>query len=165
MAFVHELLNHAVGDTRGGGLAWQTLEVGQNLRLPPTIEMPAPPTLASPTGESIELRREVGPEGAGTWISAPLEEPGVYQLSTGDRGWPVAVNLPANESDLRGMTQESVTAALGDVELQWLGDELPSQSIAEEDERPDFGWSLLLAVLLLAGLECFMAMRFGRHRR
>jgi hypothetical protein len=58
-----------------------------------------------------------------------------------------------------------VVAALGDIEIQWMGDELPSEAMAEDENRADFGWSLLLAVLLLAGVECFMAMRFGRHRR
>jgi hypothetical protein len=165
VAFVHELLNHAVGDTSGGGLAWQTLEAGRELRLPPTLELAESPVLASPSGQNIELRSEIRPDGAGSWVSKPLEEPGVYQLSAADRSWPIAVNLPTRESDLRPLTQQSVAAALGDIEFEWLGDELPSEIAAAPEDRPDFGWSLLLAVLLLAGMECFMAMRFGRHRR
>ncbi len=135
------------------------------LRIPPTIQAATEPTLVSAAGQEIELDREIRPDGAGMWISQPLEEPGVYQLTMGSATWPVAVNLPTTESDLRPLAEQSVVAALGDIEIQWMGDELPSEAMAEDENRADFGWSLLLAVLLLAGVECFMAMRFGRHRR
>ena len=164
VAFVHELLNHAMGDTRGGGVGWQTVEVGEALRVPASLELTAEPTLASPDGQNVSLTREIRPDGSGVWISAPLEHTGVYQLTLSDRQWPVAVNLPTQESDLRPLDQAAVTSALGNIELQWLGDELPVEALAGNENRADFGWSLLLAVLLLACVECFMAMRFGRHR-
>ncbi len=165
VAFVHELLNHAVGETSGGGLAWQTLEVGQELRVPPALAITGEPELVSPGGTGIELRREIREDGSGVWASPPLEEPGVYRLGVGDRGSPVAVNMPAGESDVRPLDEAGVRAALGDVEIVFMGDELPADSLAADEDRADFGWSLLAAVLLLAGLECFMAMRLGRHRR
>ena len=164
VAFVHELLNHAMGDTRGGGVGWQTVEVGQPLRVPASLELAAEPTLVSPEGQNVDLTREIRPDGSGVWISAPLEQVGVYRLALSDRTWPVAVNLPARESDLRPLDQAAVTTALGNIELQWLGDELPVEALAANEDRADFGWSLLLAVLVLACVECFMAMRFGRHR-
>lgn len=164
VAFVHELLNHALGDTSGGGVAWQTLEVGQRLRVPASLELVPQPALTSPEGQNIELSREIRADGAGMWVSPPLEQAGVYELSGMERTWPVAVNLPAHESDLRPLDQAAVTAALGGIELQWLGDELPLEAAGDAEQRADFGWSLLLAVLLLAGVECFMAMRLGRQR-
>jgi hypothetical protein len=164
VAFVHELLNHAMGDTGGGGVGWQTLEVGQPLRVPASLELTAEPTLASPEGQNVNLTREIRADGSGVWISAPVEQVGIYRLTLNQREWPVAVNLPGRESDLRPLDQAAVASALGNVELQWLGDELPADALSANEDRADFGWSLLLAVLLLACVECFMAMRFGRHR-
>lgn len=165
VAFVHELLNHAMGDTSGSGVAWETLEVGEKLRVPASLELTAEPSLLSPAGQDLELSREIRPDGTGVWVTGTLEEVGVYRLSANDRAWPIAVNLAARESDLRPLDEAGVVAALGGIELQWLGDKLPAEAAAADENRADFGWSLLLAVLALACVECFMAMRFGRHRR
>ena len=166
LAFVHELLGHAVGETAGGGVAWQTLTVGDRLVVPPAAQVSGEPALTGPDGQPVPLRREIRADGVGVWQSGPLEFPGVYQLATGERTLPVAVNLAAAESDLRPLDEAGVVAALGDVDLTWSGDELPTPAaLGAEQDRADFGWALLLAVLLLAGFECFIAMRFGRHRR
>ena len=165
-AFVHELLSHAVGDARGGGVAWATLEAGQTLAVPPAIATGGAVVLEGPDGQPVTLSQSVRPDGSAALVSDPLEQVGVYDLRRGEARWPVVVNAPAAESDLRPLDESAVRAALGDVELTMLGDELPAEAaLAGEAGRADFGWSLLLVVLILAASECVLAMRFGRQRR
>ena len=148
-----------------------TQEAGQALVIPPAAAAAgAQPELLDPDGEPVLLERRVRQDGTATWQSAPLEKVGIYRLSGAGLGMggtpvPVAVNFPASESDVRPLNETAVRAALGGIELAYLRDELPSTGLLAEMDRPDFGWSLLLVVLGLAGFEAFLAMRFGHVGR
>src|SRR5690606_15781369 len=100
-------------------------------------------------------------DGTAGWQSPPLEAVGLYTLTgKGSGEMRIAVNFPAAESDVRPMNESAVQSALGDVEVMFLEDELPTAGALTETDRPDFGWTVLLFVLGLAGFEAFLAMRF-----
>ena len=168
-AFVHELLSHAVGNAGGGGgTAWETLDAGGRLTVPANLTAEsnaAPPALETPAGESLPLSRQIRPDGTAVWRSDALEAVGVYSLKRGDKSWPVVVNVPAAESDLRPLDESAARSLLGDVDLTMLGDDLPPEVGSADEARADFGWTLLLIVLGLAAFECVLAMRFGKQRR
>jgi hypothetical protein len=103
--------------------------------------------------------------GQSEYVSKPLEKPGVYSLSTGTEDFKIAVNVPAaQEADVRTVGDAEVKKALGDVDMQMLGDSVPAQ-VAAADEGKDLGWGFMVLVFALLGAECVMAMRFGHHNR
>ena len=164
-AFVHELLRGAVGDS-GGGTSWQTVEVGDALRLPATFAVPAgvTPTLVG-DGPARPFRREVRPDGAGVWTLDAPADPGTYEVRAGDSTAPVAVNFPAAESDVTRADDAAIRAAFGDGatirDLAAAGD---GGAVLDEDAGLDWGWPLLFAVLLLAAAEAAFASHVGRRR-
>jgi hypothetical protein len=75
----------------------------------------------------------------------------------------VAVNVPDDEADIRPLDNPAIRSALGDIDLTLADDQLPA--VASQQTGSDFGWTFMLVVLALVGLECFLAMRFGHYRR
>ena len=158
-ALVHELLsgNVDVGD------AWMNLEVGQAVVIPAGLKLSTAPVLMDAGRKPAPM--EAVTEGGQTFYrSKALEKPGLYQLNIGAKVLPVAVNVPADEADIRLLPGEAIRKALGDIDVRLSGDELPAGALAR-DESTDLGWSLMLIVLALVAGECFMAMRFGHYRR
>ena len=103
---------------------------------------------------------------ANAYRSAALTKPGLYSLATGTDTIPVAVNPPADEADVRTLDSAAIRKSLGDIDVALEADQLPAVSVAGADHAgDDFGWSFMLIVLALVGVECFMAMRFGHYRR
>jgi hypothetical protein len=94
----------------------------------------------------------------------PMTRPGVYSLNVGSRTFPIAVNVPANEADVRVISADAIKKAMGDVDLAMEGDTLSATAL-KLDSGNDWSWSFMALVLLLAGLECFLAMHFGHYRR
>lgn len=160
VVLMHELLAGSVD----AGDGWLNLQAGQELRIPPHIRLTAAPTLVDPQQRDIPLIAASGDDGQMVYHSPPLNQPGVYRLTLGDRTLPVAVNPPVGEADVRTLEPPAIRAALGDIELTMERDALAPQSETAEDGR-DYGWVILAAVLLLAGFECFVAMRLGHYRR
>jgi len=99
-------------------------------------------------------------------------KPGLYTLNTGQTTIPVAVNLPGFSADasaiptadIRPVGPEGIRKALGGIPVELNRDLLPPRTVALND-KADAGWNLMFALLLLLGLECFLAMRFGHYRR
>jgi hypothetical protein len=89
-----------------------------------------------------------------------MTRPGVYSLNIGNRTYPVAVNVPPNEADVRVISADAIKKAMGDVDLAMEGDTLSAAAL-KIDSGNDWSWSFMALVLLLAGLECFLAMLFG----
>ena len=93
----------------------------------------------------------------------------MYTLITGSTKMPIAVNVPARrrrdlEADVRTVDQNAIRKALGDIDIEFERDQLPA--IADRNEAGnDFGWSVMMIVLAMVGLECFLAMRFGHYKR
>jgi hypothetical protein len=154
VSLMHELVASSVP----GGDAWMNLAVGQALEVPVNLRLNGAPTLVAPNRTPVQLTAAVGQP----YRSPPLAAPGVYTLAAGGRTYPVSVNVPAEESDIRVLDAAAVKAAMGDMELQMEDDQLPAPVVARAEGR-DFGWSVMLAVLGLLGVECFMAMQFGHH--
>ena len=160
VALVHELLAGSVrtGDT------WMNLAVGQPLEIPPTVRMAAAPTLADPSKNPLVLEAVDAGNGQTVYRSRPLIKPGVYTLNTGNGTFPVAVNVPPDEADVRPLTDEAIRQALGGVELAARGADVPAVA-ALQSSANDLSWAFMVAVFALLAVECFMAMRFGHYRR
>ncbi len=161
VALIHELVAGAVA----GSDEWMNLQVGQSLELPPTFKTEAAPTIAE-AGASQAIPLEYVSRDDNQWVyrSQPISKPGVYKLNIGSSTLPISVNLPADEADVRTLTDSAIKQALGNIEMEFHSAELPEQAVAVEDGR-DFGWMLMFVVLLLLGSECYLAMRFGHYKR
>jgi hypothetical protein len=160
VALVHELLS---GSVRTGD-AWLNRVAGQPLEIPATVRLSATPTLLDPAKNPVVIEASEGAGGATVYRSRPLTRPGVYTLSTGAGNLPVAVNVPSDEADVRTLPQEAIRSALGGIDVTMRGADVPATAVAAETGN-DLSWAFMLAVFALLAAECFMAMRFGHHRR
>lgn len=159
VSLMHELLAGSLNSSDG----WMNLLVGQSLEIPAGVKMTAAPTLTDANRKPINLEQTTR-DGQTVYRSPPLQQPGVYNLSTGSRTYPISVNVPADESDIRTLDNAAVKRALGDIDLQLEGDQMPAIA-AVKSEVNDFGWTFMAIVLLLVAGECFLAMRFGHFRK
>ncbi|HEV7300546.1 MAG TPA: BatA domain-containing protein [Tepidisphaeraceae bacterium] len=155
VAMMHELISGSVSS----GDEWRNRIVGQPLVLPANLRLTAAPTLTDSTGTPIAFV-----PGAPSPTTAPLPRPGIYSLNTGNTVMPVAVNMPAEESDMRTVDGGVIKTALGDQNVSIYDDALAPLSTAAATGN-DFGWTVMFIVLALIGFESFMAMRFGHQRR
>jgi hypothetical protein len=160
VALMHELLagNVTAGDR------WMNRIVGETLEIPSYVQLTAVPTLKDPQQADVVFDQAQTAEGRSVYRSRPLVRPGVYTLSTGSRTMPVAVNVPDDEADIRPIDGASIRKALGGIELALLDDQLPPLDQSQHAGN-DFGWSVMILVLGLVGLECVLAMKFGHYRR
>jgi hypothetical protein len=166
-ALMHMLL---LGTTSSGD-SWMNLGVGQPLMIPPSIQLGEEPVLkdANQTEYPLELDTISDPDsiyaGQSAYVSKPLQRPGIYSLSTGTDNFKIAVNVPAKqEADVRTIDDAGVRKALGDIDIQMDGDSVPAE-VVQADQAKDLGWGFMVAVLILLGMECWLAMRFGHHRK
>jgi hypothetical protein len=159
VALVHELLS---GNVTSGD-RWLNKLVGEQLEIPPTVQLTGIPSMKDPQQADVILEQSTV-NNRPVYRSRPLDKPGIYTLTTGNRTIPVAVNVPDDEADIRPMDGSAIKKALGDIEISMLDDQLPAEA-ASQISGNDFGWSFMLIVLTLVGLECFMAMKFGHYRR
>jgi hypothetical protein len=88
----------------------------------------------------------------------------MYTLLTGAATLPIAVNVPADEADIRPTDDRAIRAALGGIEIDTEGAEPPSIASVTHGGN-DFGWIVMVVVLALVGAESWMAMRFGHYRK
>jgi hypothetical protein len=160
VALVHEMLAGSVG----AGDTWMNLNAGESLQIPRNLKLTAAPQLLDPQQNPVVLDPASG-GGPVAYRSNALAKPGVYRLSTGAATLPIAVNVPADEADVRTMDNAAVKKALGDIDVELEGDTLPPAALDVNRAGSDFGWPFMLAVLLFVSAECFMAMRFGHYRR
>ncbi|HEY0008715.1 MAG TPA: hypothetical protein VGB55_08330, partial [Tepidisphaeraceae bacterium] len=162
VALMHEI----IASTVAGSERWMNIEVGQPIEVPTTIRQSGTPAVRDPiTSADTPLTPVTRPDGSLVYRSAPIQTPGVWWVINGESSTPVSVNVPNNEADIRPLAPEAMSAALGNIEMQNFGDILPDESAGRVDEGNDFGWSIMLIVLALLGVEAFMAMRFGHYRR
>ncbi len=160
VALMHELL---AGNVTSGD-RWMNKLVGQTLEIPQTVQLTGVPTLKDPMQADIVMDQTQAADGHSAYRSRPLDRPGVYTLSTGNRTMPIAVNAPDDEADIRPIDAAAIRKALGGIDLSLMDDQLPPPAQSEHTGS-DFGWSVMILVLALVGLECFLAMRFGHYRR
>jgi hypothetical protein len=143
--------------------AWMNLNVNDAVRPPPSIKMTAAPRLTDVAGQEYSMTQSQDVDGDPVYASVPLGKPGVYRLSTGSVVYPVIVNVPTSEADTRLVDSQSIRKTLGGIDVDFEQDMLPRE-FAGANQGKDFGWSLMLIVLGLLGVESFMAMKFGRYK-
>lgn len=160
VALMHELLSGSVA----AGDAWMNRTAGEVLETPPTLTFRAAPSLKDPNGQEVQLQTTTAADGRSAYRSAPLTKIGVYTLSTGAATIPIAVNPPADETDIRPIGDAAVRAALGGVEIEMEADQIPATAEARRGGN-DFGWIVMVAVLSLVCLESLLAMRFGHYKK
>ena len=160
VALIHELL----AGTVDVGDKWMNLTVGQAMEIPAGLKLTGPPVLTDPLKKPIPVDTVQLANGPMFYRSKPLEKPGIYLLNTGNSVLPIAVNVPADEADIRALPPDSIRKALGDIEVQFFGDNVPAYALSRDDSN-DLGWSVMAIVLALVAAECFMAMTFGHYRR
>lgn len=164
------LLHELLSGTMSSGDEWMNLSVGEELRIPARIQLTAAPMLKDPQQADIVMEQSTAPGGQITYHSRPLAQPGMYTLITGNTKMPIAVNVPAarqgeiSEADIRPIESSAMRKALGDIDIQFERDQLPALANRNEAGN-DFGWSMMIIVLAMVGLECFLAMRFGHYKR
>jgi hypothetical protein len=160
VAMMHELL---AGDVSSGD-RWLNKIVGESLEIPPSVQLSAVPTLKDSRQMDVMLDTTQSADGRIVYRSKPLNRPGIYILTTGNRTIPVAVNVPDDNADIRPLDASAIRKSLGDVDVNLLDDQLPPPTKTQVAGN-DFGWSVMVAVLAFVGLECFLAMKFGHYRR
>ncbi|MDB5296635.1 MAG: hypothetical protein JWO31_2618 [Phycisphaerales bacterium] len=159
---VHELL---AGGVRPAD-AWLNLTAGQSVEVPTSVKLAGQPELRDDAGTAIAVEATNDSASPVSYRSRPLAKPGVYQLKLGPAVTvPVAVNVAADEADVRTIGNDAVRKALGDVQMTLLGDAIPPASALADQDGRDWAGPLLLGLLALLGIECVMAMRFGHYRR
>lgn len=158
------LMNAMLLNTANSGERWLNLTVGQSLEIPASYKLTAAPVLKDAAGKEVLIQQVQNSDGQSIYRSQAVTKPGVYWLWTGAGSIPVAVNVPADEADVRYVDGAAIRRALGDIDLKLEGDQPPVET-ASAQQGKDLGWSVMLIVLGLVGAEAFMAMRFGHHRR
>ena len=159
-----ELVNELLSGSVNIGDSWMNLTVGDLLSVPPTVKLTTTPTLTDPKSIPIPLELTSTADGSATYRSPALDHPGIYTLATGTGNLPVAVNVPPEEADVHTLDDAALKNALGGINLT-LNNDQPIALLAQSSMGEDWGWTVMLAVLLLVGAESFLAMRFGHHRR
>lgn len=157
---MHELLG---GGVRTGDY-WMNLQVGQPLEVPPEVKIAGRPELKDEAGTLVPIDPVSEPDRPTVYRSRPLTKPGVYTLNLGNATVPVAVNVPADEADVRTVGNEQVRRSLGDIDVALHGDAVPTDAALSRDAN-DWAGSVLVAMLALLAVESLMAMRFGHYRR
>ena len=146
LVLMHELLTGSVST----GDRWMNLLVGQPVEIPSSIKLTATPVLKDASQADVVMEQSRLAGGPSLYRSRPLLKPGIYTLTTGQRKIPIAVNVPDDEADIRTVDDAAITRAMGDSPMEFEGDQLPPIS-ASQDASNDYGWSIMLIVLLLVG--------------
>lgn len=160
VALMHELLS---GDITSND-RWMNIQVGDPVEIPSTIQLVGAPTLKDPLRADVIISQMQTSDGRSVYRSAPLPRPGVYTLTNGDRTYPIAVNVPDDEADIRPLDAPALKKSLGDINLTAFDDSLPAMEMSK-DAPKDFGWAVMLALLAMVAFESFLAMKFGHYRK
>ena len=165
-AIYTELVNELLNGSVTAGDEWMNLTVGDRLDVPASVKLTGAPTLLDPAAAAVPLTPAGGDDGASTYRSPPLAQPGLYQLSTGGGpAVPVSVTVPAEATDVRAVDDAGVRSALGNLDVTFADDGPPPLTTAAAAASLDQGWNVMLLVFLLVAGEAFLAMRFGHHRK
>jgi hypothetical protein len=159
-----ELVNELLSGSVNVGDGWMNLGVGDCLSVPALVKMTATPTLSDPKSAAIPLELTTATDGSATYRSPVLDLPGIYTLNTGNGTIPIAVSVPPEAADVHTLSDAAIKDALGGIDVKLNGDQ-PIPVVAIAGMGDDWGWSVMLAVLALVGLEAFLAMRFGHYRK
>jgi hypothetical protein len=160
LPLIHELVAQSLTPEDG----WMNLTVGRSLQIPPWTKLTSTPSLIDTTKKEIPLEQTQLKDGQNVYRSRPILRSGLYTLSTGDKTYPIAVNVPPEEADVRTLDVAAIRSAMGDIDMTIESDQPPVEIVKDESGK-DYGWSLMTVVLVLVAAECFMAMTFGHYRK
>lgn len=161
VTLMHEILAGSVGAAD----KWMNLSVGDTLDVPQSMGLTAAPALFDSSKNQIVMEPSTDVAGVTTYHSArPLSLPGLYALNTGNHTIPIAVNVPPNEADVRVISHDAIKKAFGDIDLT-MEDDTASIGGLKSESGNDLSWACMAIVLVMAGMECFFAMRFGHFKR
>lgn len=169
LPFVHQLGKHAgrYSDPRAWYVAGEVLDLSRH------GELTGPFTKHGAADSTSELRLEA-PSGSrerltatGANHMATLREQGFYELRGPETpvgsGRPIAVNVDPTESDLSHLDPQDIVVAVTSVEGQRQPGSGPNDATPQEQEsRQRIWWYLMLAALLLLGVETFLSNRLSR---
>ena len=163
-----ELLHEMLAGTIDIGDRWMNVEVGECVQVPSILGVRGEPKLTDSSDKPLAMQTVNTPDGRAVYRSMPILHPGLYKMFYETANGPdvryIAVNVPADQADISLLPKAAVKKALGDIDLEMLEDATPLAGLARRDGR-DLGWFVMVLVLLLAGVESFMAMHFGHYRR
>ena len=159
-AFV-ALLNEILLGTVDPENAWMNLRAGARLDVPRRIAGTNTPRLSDPSGHGLSLEPADASRPASAYVSEPLHRPGLYRLQLDGKTYPIAVRFPQEEADVTRVDAGAIRQALGDVPMEQGEDRLPASVLVDRDKN-DFGWPLLVAVMILLASEAFLAMWFRK---
>lgn len=159
-AFV-ALVNEIVLGTVDPRHNWLNIPAGSRLNIPRHIAGSHVPQLTDPHGRQLTLDAADADHPENAFSSEPLVTPGLYRLQLDGQTFPVSVRFPSAESDLTRIPPAAIRQALGEIEIQHAADTLP-QSLVSAGDQADFGWPIMLLVMVILGTEAVLAMRF-RH--
>jgi hypothetical protein len=161
-----QLLHEMVSGSVSGRDGWMNLLAGQPLVIPARVDAFAPKLLDANKAE-IAVESVTESDRSTTYRTPPLNKPGVYslELKKGGQSVPIAVNVPAEEADVRTVNDDFIKHALGDIKIDFHGDDFSLKKVLEGDKGNSWATTVLMILLALLGFECFMAMWFGHYRR
>jgi Mg-chelatase subunit ChlD len=159
------LIQELITNTTDPGDGWMNLTVGQSLQTPIEVQFNGQPTLIDTGQHEMPVISVQNADGITFYRSSPLKKPGVYHLRTATQIFPIAVNVPPDEADVRTLSPDAIRKAFADIPLTLQGDQLPAMEAVGLQEGRDFGWTIMTIVLAAAAFECFLAMKFGHYRR
>ena len=156
--------------TTSGDDSWMNIEVESPLMIPPSVQITGTPVLRMSVRLNIRW----------SWKPFPITNPcsigqSAYRQQTAEEARHLFAVHGRGELQDRGKRSGGPGSGraddrrcggakvLGDINVQMLGDSVPAQTVLAEQGR-DLGWGVMLAVLVLLGLECVLAMRFGHQR-
>ena len=169
LPFVHQLGKHAgrYADPRPWFTAGEVLDLSRHgeLTTPFTGGRASDSTrsllLEAPSGD----RERATPSGAGHLVT--LREQGFYELRGPNTpvgsGRPIAVNVDPVESDLSHLDPQDIVVAVTALPGQTVpGSELNASTPQDQERRQKVWWYLLLAAVLVMGVETLLSNRLSR---
>lgn len=160
-----QLLHEIVSGSVAGRDNWMNLLAGQPLVIPSRVEA-FEPKLLDENKVAIPVESFTTADQSPAFRSPPLRKPGVYQLQVKpNTWWPIAVNVVPEEADVRTVSDAFIQHALGDIQLTFHGDDFSLKHILDADKQDNWATTVLMILLVLLGVECFMAMWFGHYKR
>lgn len=163
--FLHELTYYALPRAAGGEAL--TLAIGEKINL--AADAASPGSWVMPGNERMSVTTVVEKDGRARLVSGPLLRAGVYAATTGSTAAVVAVNVDAEEADIRHVSAGAFATAAGiDAADVVLGNSelgiVNSERGATGESGSAIGRWLILAALGFFLVETLLARLFSVYR-
>ncbi len=137
--------------------------VGDVLSEPLPVSLASQPlSVSAPGGRTDKASIDVDQTGY-VLKYGPTTESGIYEVAAGQARWPYAVNIIANESDLRTLSHADIKEMLK-CPFSYLPDWRQSNEISANNASAELAAVMQYVVLMLLVAEGWLAMRFSSRR-